>query len=108
MKIVRSIPSIVLAAVIALAATGLASAADKTLTIGVLGPLSGGAAQYGVDLVRGAELRTDEINKAGGLKIGGKETYGIDRQFLYPVVISEIRDGKVVDLAQVHPTALKK
>ena len=39
--------------------------------------------------------------------IGGKETYGIDRQFLYPVVISEVRDGRVIDLAQVLPAALK-
>jgi branched-chain amino acid transport system substrate-binding protein len=44
----------------------------------------------------------------GKLVIGGKETYGIDRQFLYPLVISEVRDGKVVDLAQVIPAALKK
>jgi len=51
--------------------TGPAPAAEKTLTIGLLGPLSGGAASYGVELQRGAEMRTDEINKAGGLKIGG-------------------------------------
>ena len=44
----------------------------------------------------------------GKLVLGGKETYGIDRQFLYPLVISEIRDGKVVDIAQVLPAALKK
>ncbi len=44
----------------------------------------------------------------GALVIGGKETYGIDRQFLYPLVISEVRDGKVVDLGQVLPAALKK
>jgi branched-chain amino acid transport system substrate-binding protein len=44
----------------------------------------------------------------GELVIGGKETYGIDRQFLYPLVISEIRDGKAVDLAQMVPQALKK
>ncbi len=46
-------------------------AAEKTLTIGLLGPLSGGAASYGVELQRGAEMKTDEINKAGGLKVGG-------------------------------------
>jgi len=40
--------------------------------------------------------------------IGGKDTYGIDRQFLYPAVIAEIRDGKLVDLAQVAPIGLKK
>jgi branched-chain amino acid transport system substrate-binding protein len=44
----------------------------------------------------------------GKLVLGGKDTYGIDRQFLYPMVISEVRDGKVVDIAQVLPSALKK
>ncbi|PYN54706.1 MAG: hypothetical protein DMD92_18220 [Candidatus Rokuibacteriota bacterium] len=55
----------------AVAGPGPAPAAEKTLTIGLLGPLSGGAASYGVELQRGAEMRTDEINKAGGLKVGG-------------------------------------
>ena len=74
MTIARSIAWGVLVAVLA-AATG-ASAAEKTLSVGVLGPLSGGAAQYGVELARGAEMKVDEINKAGGLKIGG-DTYKI-------------------------------
>jgi len=43
----------------------------------------------------------------GRLVIGAKETYGIDRQFLYPLVISEIRSGKSVDIEQVLPAALK-
>jgi branched-chain amino acid transport system substrate-binding protein len=62
---------IVLVAVMALGVAAPAAAAEKTLEIGVLGPLSGGAASYGVELVRAAEIRTDEINKAGGLKVGG-------------------------------------
>jgi branched-chain amino acid transport system substrate-binding protein len=59
--------------VIAVAVFGLgtgATAAEKTLPVGVLGPLSGGAAAYGVELVRGAEMKSDEINRAGGLRIG--------------------------------------
>ena len=44
----------------------------------------------------------------GKLVLGGKETYGIDRQFLYPLVISEIRDGKVVDIAQVLPAGAQE
>jgi branched-chain amino acid transport system substrate-binding protein len=55
----------------ALATGGGVQAAEKTLTIGLLGPLSGGAASYGVELMRGAEMKADEINKAGGLKVGG-------------------------------------
>jgi len=62
---------IVLAVALAVVGAGPAPAAEKTLAIGLLGPLSGGAASYGVELQRGAEMRADEINKAGGLKIGG-------------------------------------
>ena len=62
---------VVLTFALAVVGTGPAPAAEKTLAIGLLGPLSGGAASYGVELQRGAEMRADEINKAGGLKIGG-------------------------------------
>ncbi|MBI4589870.1 MAG: ABC transporter substrate-binding protein [Candidatus Rokubacteria bacterium] len=44
----------------------------------------------------------------GPVVIGGKARYGIDRQFLYPFVISEIRDGKTVDISSVAPKELKK
>ena len=62
---------VVLALAVVIGGIAVAPAAEKTLTIGLLGPLSGGAASYGVELQRGAEIRTDEINKAGGLKVGG-------------------------------------
>lgn len=62
---------VVVGLALAVVGTAPALAAEKTLTIGLLGPLSGGAAAYGVELQRGAEMRADEINKAGGLKIGG-------------------------------------
>jgi branched-chain amino acid transport system substrate-binding protein len=74
MRIRAIIATVALLLAAALAAP--ADAQDKTLTIGVLGPLSGGAAAYGVELVRGAEMRAEEINKAGGLKIGA-DTYKI-------------------------------
>lgn len=71
MRMHRSIATLVtLALAAALAAGGAVQADDKTITIGLLGPLSGGAASYGVELMRGAELRVEEINKAGGLKVG--------------------------------------
>ena len=63
--------AILIVLALAVVGPGPASAAEKTLTIGLLGPLSGGAASYGVELQRGAEMRADEINKAGGLKVGG-------------------------------------
>jgi branched-chain amino acid transport system substrate-binding protein len=68
MRMHRSIATLALAAT--LAGGAAVQAEDKTLAIGLLGPLSGGAASYGVELMRGAELRVEEINKAGGLKVG--------------------------------------
>ena len=65
---IATLATLVLAA--ALSGGGAVQAEDKTLTIGLLGPLSGGAAAYGVELVRGAELRVEEINRGGGLKVG--------------------------------------
>jgi branched-chain amino acid transport system substrate-binding protein len=69
-------------------------------------------------MVEAGSLDTDKVLAAltgrphqtiwGPVVIGGKDTYGIDRQFLYPVVIAEIRDGKLVDLAQGAPIGLKK
>jgi branched-chain amino acid transport system substrate-binding protein len=44
----------------------------------------------------------------GPLVIGGQDTYGINRQFLFPVVITEIRDGQVIDIGNSLPTELKK
>src|SRR2546427_4020925 len=62
-----SIATVLIALAAAVGTVGVGVAQEKTLTIGVLGPLSGGAASYGVELVRGAEMRAEEINKAGGL-----------------------------------------
>jgi branched-chain amino acid transport system substrate-binding protein len=71
MRMHRSIATLAtLAFAAALCGGGAVQAEDKTLTIGLLGPLSGGAASYGVELMRGAELRVEEINKGGGLKVG--------------------------------------
>lgn len=40
--------------------------------IGGLGPLTGQAASYGVSVKQGAEIAIDEINAAGGVKVGDK------------------------------------
>jgi branched-chain amino acid transport system substrate-binding protein len=46
--------------------------ANELLKIGVIGPMSGSAAQWGIELARGAEIRADEINAAGGLHVGAQ------------------------------------
>lgn len=46
--------------------------AQEELKIGAIGPLSGGGTAWGLAVQRGAEMAIDEVNKAGGLKIGDK------------------------------------
>jgi branched-chain amino acid transport system substrate-binding protein len=52
------------------------AATGADLKVGVIAPLSGGGTDWGVGTQRGVELAADEINKAGGLKVGN-ETYMI-------------------------------
>lgn len=47
-------------------------AAQEELKIGGVGPLSGGGTAWGLALQRGIEMAVDEVNKAGGLKVGDK------------------------------------
>lgn len=61
------------AAVVAGALVGFASAAAaEELLIGEIHPITGPAAFYGVPMSNGVQLAADEINKAGGVKVGGK------------------------------------
>jgi len=74
--VVASLSILAVLSVLALSLTSSARA-QETLKLGVLGPMSGSAAQWGVELVRGAELKAAEINAAGGLKVGDN-TYKIE------------------------------
>lgn len=48
------------------------TASSNEFLIGGLGPLTGSAASYGVSVKQGAEIAIDEINEAGGVKVGDK------------------------------------
>ena len=87
---------------------GLLDEKEYQRRLKALDDLSGNAGSVETDRV--LEVLTKERFETvwGPLVIGGKETYGIDRQFLYPLVISEVREGKIVDITQVLPAALKK
>lgn len=66
-------PLTVAAVAIALVAASYpspAAAADCEVKIGALGPLSGGAAAWGLALRSGVEFAVEEANKAGGLPVG--------------------------------------
>ncbi len=49
------------------ASTTTTSADGETFKIGVIGPLTGGGAAYGIAVKNGAELAAAEINEAGGI-----------------------------------------
>ncbi len=57
--------------------TGSAFAAEKKLTIGVADALTGGGAVYGLPQANAVRMAADEINAAGGIKVGA-DNYKID------------------------------
>ncbi len=67
----RRLALLPLAALCASFAAGNAMA-DETVKLGFTGPLSGGAALYGKNVVNGIEMAIKEIN-AKGLEVGGKK-----------------------------------
>jgi branched-chain amino acid transport system substrate-binding protein len=60
--------------IIAAAALGMFGQvhAQEELKIGGIGPLSGGGTAWGLAVQRGVQLAVDEVNNAGGLKVGTK------------------------------------
>src|ERR1700743_3719351 len=42
------------------------------MKLGAMGPMSGGAAQWGLAMTRAAELAAAEVNSEGGVKLNGK------------------------------------
>src|SRR5260370_40140945 len=57
----------------AIGAPCLAAAEKCELKLGVVGPFSGGAAQWGLAMRAGVELAVLEVNHAGGLQVGGQK-----------------------------------
>lgn len=51
---------------------GTSAMAQETISLGFTGPLSGGAALYGKNVLSGLQMAADEVNKAG-LEVGGKK-----------------------------------
>ncbi len=52
---------------------GAGAQTSDVITIGYTGPLSGGAAAYGTDVLHGLQLAIDELNEGGGIKVGNKK-----------------------------------
>lgn len=49
-------------------------ASARDITIGVIGPLSGPAANSGISMRQSYEVAAEQINKAGGIEIGGAKS----------------------------------
>jgi branched-chain amino acid transport system substrate-binding protein len=56
---------------------GTSLAAEKKLTVGVADALTGGGAVYGLPQANAVKMAAEEINAAGGIKVG-PDTYKID------------------------------
>ena len=56
-----------------LCAIGMAGATAQTLKIGVVAPLTGGGAPWGLATQYGTKIVAEEINAKGGLEVGGKK-----------------------------------
>lgn len=71
-------------------ASSEATGETKVLKIGAIGPLTGGAASYGISVKNGAQIAIDEINAAGGIKVG---------DITYTLVMNFVDDEATPDTA---------
>lgn len=79
-----------------LAAAGLPPAgAQEVLKIGVIGPMTGPGAQWGLAAAGGVQIAAKEVNDKGGLRVGGKtyrvEVIAYDEQYKAAVAISAMQ-----------------
>jgi branched-chain amino acid transport system substrate-binding protein len=72
MRFMMRLTTLSAAVAVSLAASAGSAAAQEVVKIGFSGPLSGGAALYGKNVLTGMEMAANEIN-AKGLEIGGKK-----------------------------------
>ena len=75
-------------------ATSAANPAVKKLKIGIIGPMSGAGAAWGINLQRGAALACEDVNIAGGLKVGNKvymlDFVSADTAYIGATAVSEV------------------
>jgi len=64
----------ILALSLILGGTISAQAAEKTLKIGVIMPISGPISVVGITLSRAIEMAFSKVNETGGLQVGGRST----------------------------------
>jgi branched-chain amino acid transport system substrate-binding protein len=70
-RLIRPLTAFFTALSLLAASAGVASA--ETLKIGVIAPLTGGGAPWGMAAAQGSKILADDINAKGGLDVGGKK-----------------------------------
>ena len=94
----RRLAALPVAAALAAAFGAGTAFAQDTVKIGFTGPLSGGAALYGKNVVNGMEMAIKEVN-AAGLEVGGKkykfELVALDDKYSPADAAINARRGKV-------------
>ena len=82
---------------------GQAGAAEKKLKIGFCGPLSGGAASWGMCQLNSVRHYADKSNKAGGMKLGDDrvffEVFGEDSKYVASEAVAGVT--KLIHVAGV-------
>jgi branched-chain amino acid transport system substrate-binding protein len=68
----RTLAALLMAPMLALTACAASEGGGGAVAIGFTGPLSGGAALYGRNVLDGLQMAVDEINAAGGVSVSGK------------------------------------
>jgi len=72
---------------------GAAYAEEKVFKVGLMGPMSGAGAAWGINMQRGVSMAIEDINKAGGLKVGNDvyrmEFVAGDTKYTGSVAVSE-------------------
>ena len=90
--------------VVMLLALGVSANAEGAIKIGMSGPMTGGAADYGISTRNGEQLAVDEINALGGiqLELADGSVYWLppDTQSTYPAPPGSYRlrsTGEIVE-----------
>lgn len=81
----RLFPALIPALLVSCTWAGSASAQDCEVKIGIAGPMSGGAAAFGLNEKLGADFQAALANESGGLQVGDKKckvvTVGYDSKY---------------------------
>ena len=105
--------AVAICGIAAVAASGCAQA--ETLKVGVVAPLTGGGAPWGIAAAEAMRMAADDYNAKGGMKVGGKtyqvEVIAYDDQYKAADAVAAYnrlrdKDGVKIMMLQTSPAAV--